>query len=62
DALASALRKISGQSSLSNQNNTKSMASIFIATPLPRALLGGLMSTHPPVEKRIARLESMNIK
>lgn len=62
DALASALRKISGQSSLSNQNNTKSMASIFIATPSPRALLGGLMSTHPPVEKRIARLESMNIK
>lgn len=62
-ALASALRKITTDSRIESMDKIKSMASVCIANPgAPRELVGDLMATHPPVEKRIARLESMNIK
>jgi Zn-dependent protease with chaperone function len=44
-------------------DRVKSMASVCIANPgAPREFIGDLMATHPPVDKRISRLESMNIK
>ncbi len=63
DALASALKKITTDSRVESMDRVKSMASVCIANPgAPQAFISDLMSTHPPVEKRIKRLESMNIK
>lgn len=62
-ALASALRKISTDSRIESMDKIKSMASMCIANPMsPREFANELMATHPPVEKRINRLETMNIK
>ena len=62
-ALASALRKISGDSHIPSLNNSRGVSAICIANPgRTRAFSESLMSTHPPVEKRIQRLESMTIK
>ena len=62
-ALASALRKISGNSTLAGISKIKTMSSICIAPPTrARAFSDSLMATHPPVQKRIERLESMSIK
>ena len=61
-ALANALRKISGNSNVKSLSNQSAMASVCIENPLgQRAFLGELLATHPPVEKRIKRLESMVI-
>ena len=62
DALASALDKISQKSHNRGTDKIKSMSSVFIASPAPRELMGELMSTHPPVEKRIQRLKTMTLK
>lgn len=62
-ALAAALRKISGNSRLTSLDKVKSMSSACIENPgTTREFIGDLMATHPPIEKRISRLESMNIK
>ena len=59
-ALASALRKISENPHVASLSDRKSMAAICIANPLAKkALISELMATHPPVEERIKRLESM---
>lgn len=59
-ALASALRKISTNSRVKKLDNIKSMSAACIAYPgKPREFIGSLMATHPPVKKRISRLESM---
>ena len=61
-ALANALRKISKNSHVESLSRTQSMAAICIANPAaPRAFTSKIMATHPPVESRIARLESMTI-
>ena len=61
-ALASALRKISTDSRVECLDKVKSMSAVCIATPTaPREFIGEIFATHPPVEKRIKRLESMNI-
>ena len=61
-ALADALRKITADSFVAKKNTNKSMASIFIASPVPdRALFSDALSTHPPVEKRIERLQAMSL-
>ena len=57
--LASALRKISGNSRTKSIDNMKSMAFACIAEPGARGFMGDVFSTHPSTEKRIARLESM---
>jgi heat shock protein HtpX len=58
-ALASALRKISGQSEVENIKSDD-MKQMFIENK-PKAgffsFIGGLFATHPPIEKRIAILE-----
>lgn len=58
-ALASALRKISTNSGIQGSGQIKSMSSVFIANPAPREFANELMATHPPIETRIKRLESM---
>lgn len=58
-ALASALQKISSGNKVSHLKNTNpSTAHMFIISPL----VGGMskmFSTHPPVEKRIAKLQEI---
>ena len=59
-ALANALRKITTDSRVECLDKVKSMAAVCIAYPGgPRECASSLMATHPPVEKRIERLESM---
>ena len=59
-ALANALRKITTDSRIECLDKVKSMAAVCIANPGgPREFISSLMATHPPVEKRIERLESM---
>lgn len=60
-ALATALQKISGDARVESMDSIKSMAAICIANPGRRELAGELMATHPPIKKRIARLNSMSI-
>lgn len=62
-ALASALRKISGDSRLTQLDKVKTMSSACIANPgNPHAFFNELMATHPSTENRIKRLETMTIK
>lgn len=62
-ALASALRKLQQgtQQVPMNPENQKTVntAHMMIANPFRGAQVKNLLSTHPPMEKRIARLESM---
>ena len=55
--LASALEKISGHASVSGATSTT--ASLYIADPLKKSMLSGLLATHPPIEDRIKRLRAM---
>jgi len=57
-ALASALRKISGESTVKSLSESKSMAIACIAEPRKK-LVGDLFSTHPSTKERIKRLETM---
>lgn len=62
-ALASALRKISGDSRVEALDRRASMAAMCIENPLAKnnlfSWMTGLLATHPPIEKRIAALEQM---
>ncbi len=64
-ALASALRKISGNCHTRSLQEMHSLAAMCIANPLKKANLfdaiSGMFSTHPPIEERIRRLEEMNL-
>lgn len=60
-ALASALEKISKNSSIHSADKIQSMSSVFIASPNKKQAIGDLMSTHPPVSKRIERLKTMGL-
>ena len=60
DAMANALRKISGNSDLETKSDD--VKQMFIDNSPKKGLLsalGGLFSTHPPIEKRIRFLEQM---
>ena len=61
--LAEALRKLdhySGRSQLHvSEQVADSTAHMFILNPLSGKGLASLFSTHPPMEKRIAKLEDM---
>ena len=57
-ALASALRKISGNATVDTMSQSKSMAIACIEEPR-KAFMGDLFSTHPNIKERIKRLESM---
>ncbi|MEE9406348.1 MAG: M48 family metalloprotease [Candidatus Aenigmarchaeota archaeon] len=59
-ALASALRRISevtGSNPIKGVNATSHM---WIVNPFKQDLFTGLFSTHPPLQKRIERLETMD--
>ncbi len=58
-ALASALRKLGAYSKQVPLPVNPAVAPLFIVQPLLPGGLGGLFSTHPPIEQRIARLELM---
>jgi heat shock protein HtpX len=58
EGLANALRKIEQHGSVLKHQNT-STAHFFFANPLRGHSITNLFSTHPPIEERIKRLESM---
>lgn len=55
--LINALREISQSEPMKNANT--SSASLYIADPFKKDLWTHLFDTHPPIEKRIERLEKM---
>lgn len=59
--LANALRKISKDPNPLMNHANKATANLFISTPFKKkkSFLNKLFSTHPPIEERIKRLESM---
>jgi len=61
EGLASALEKIKKSGSSLRRQNT-STAHLFIANPLKGKSIGGLFSTHPPIDERIKLLRSMDSK
>lgn len=58
EGLASALRKIQQNGTVLKRQNS-STAHFFFANPLKKRSFSGLLSTHPPTEERIAKLEQM---
>ena len=58
DALASALAKLGAYGRPMRKQNS-SMAHLWISNPLKQGALSGLFSTHPPLDKRIERLQKM---
>ena len=64
EGLARALEKISADPRVEVLDSHASMAAMCIANPLSKmglfAEIAGLFSTHPPTEKRIAKLRAMN--
>ena len=60
--LASALKKLDGAArAYPLPNASPSTAHLFIVNPLSGRSLMALFSTHPPIEDRIRRLESMRV-
>lgn len=56
EGMISALKKLSSHSRpMKNQNSATE--AMYINNPLRKGFLGNLFSTHPPIEKRIERLE-----
>lgn len=56
EGMISALKKLQSHSQpMKNQNSA--MASLYINDPLRKGFFSNLFSTHPPIEKRIERLE-----
>lgn len=56
EGMISALKKLEAHSQpMHNQNSA--MSALYINNPLRKGLLSNLFSTHPPIEKRIERLE-----
>jgi len=60
--LASALRKLEIASQKIPMNANPATSHMFIVNPLSGGGLVKLFSTHPPIEERIARLESMRLR
>jgi len=59
--LAGALRKLHQASQKIPMNANPATSHMFIVNPLSGGGLLKLFSTHPPIEERIARLESMSL-
>ena len=61
EGMISALKKLESHAQPMQQQNPATEA-MFIANPLKKRSLNGLFSTHPPIEKRIERLENAKFK
>ena len=59
EALANALMKLSGAARQKPLGANPATAHMFIVNPLSGGTIMGLFSTHPPVEKRVAKLLAM---
>lgn len=59
--LASALKKLQMASKQIPMNASPATAHMFIVNPLSAKGFSNLFSTHPPMEERIARLQSMGM-
>lgn len=59
--LASALRKLQAASQKIPMDANPSTSHLFIVNPLSGGGILKLFSTHPPIEERISRLESMSL-
>lgn len=59
EGLKAALRKLAGLPAEPSRRET-AMASLYMVSPARSSLLG-LLETHPPVEKRIARLDEASV-
>jgi heat shock protein HtpX len=56
------LEKLERATTLVPMHVNPSAAHMFIVNPLKGVNFGALFSTHPPVEERVRRLRSMQIK
>ncbi|MCL1839583.1 M48 family metalloprotease [Candidatus Saccharibacteria bacterium] len=61
EGMVSALQKLEAHARPMHQQNAATEA-LFIANPLKKSAITGLFSTHPPLEKRIKRLEDGKTK
>ncbi len=61
-ALASALRKISEMVKKQPLHGSTATSHLWVVNPFKEDWFTGLFSTHPPIDKRIARLESLGKK
>jgi len=59
--LADALRKLHESSRYYRMNTSPQTAHLFIVNPLKGDFIANLFSTHPPVEKRIERLKTLQL-
>lgn len=57
EGMIAALKKLEAHSRPMKSQNT-AMEAMYINNPLKKGFLSNLFSTHPPIEKRIERLES----
>lgn len=58
--LSGALKKLeAGNKQIPMEKVNEATAHMFIVSPLSASKLKGLFTTHPPLEERVARLESM---
>src|SRR5438874_6208327 len=62
DALASALEKLELATSVRPLPVNPAVAHMFIVNPLKGVNFSGLFSTHPPLEERIRRLRTMQLR
>lgn len=58
-ALADALKKIKKDSVQGTKVATKATAHLFFSNPFKKGSFSNMFSTHPPIDERIRRLESM---
>ena len=59
--LSNALRKLHNASQQIPMHANPATAHMFIVSPLSGGAIASLFSTHPPMEKRIEKLESMHL-
>jgi len=66
DSLARALEKLQMATSMRPMQVNPAVSSLFIVNPFSgasaRSMFGNLMSTHPPIEERIRRLRTMELR
>jgi heat shock protein HtpX len=62
ESLARALEKLEMATSMRPLQVNPAVSSLFIVNPLRGVSLGGLFSTHPPIEERIRRLRTMELR